>query len=429
MIDITKTKINTNAYLKTKYFDLNFQDEMIKNFTTLVNRPDLGFYSFTEDQTHLEQTKVLHKKYQSKKHFVQIGIGGSALGPKMLISALQTDRSKTFTFLDNIDSDYITEELEKIDLKEALFYVVSKSGGTAETIACFSLVRNMLKEQGIHESEFQNYFVFCTDPEGGQLRDYVKKHNFDSLAVPSNVGGRFSVLTAVGLFPAIFAGVNIDELFEGANSIKKLLLNTDLSENYFIQTASHILSLYLESKPRVDETVLMPYSSKLKEFSFWFVQLWAESLGKIKSTAEGSRSVGLTPIPAYGATDQHSQVQLFMEGPNNKCLFLININNHNTDYKLDSELELESAQKLAPYTMNQLMEAEFNGTLKALQENDRNFIQLELDKITPHAMGNLIVFFESLTAIVGHYLEIDPFNQPGVEKGKKYAFEFLNTLK
>jgi glucose-6-phosphate isomerase len=172
---------------------------------------------------------------------------------------------------------------------------------------------------------------------------------------------------------------------------------------------------------------MMPYSSKLKDFSFWFVQLWAESLGKYSKAK--SMPVGLTPIPAYGATDQHAQMQLFMEGPNNKCIFLISIEKRINDFKLDSNLELESAEKLKKYTMNELLEAEHQGTLMALKQNSRNTISIKMDTLNEQNLGALIIFFESLTCMMGHYFKIDPFNQPGVEKGKKYTFEYLHSLR
>lgn len=415
----------TNANTNHKSFEKDYLLGMLEKFNGIINNPKFGFFHFTDKKEFLASTKEVYQKIQNKKHFVQVGIGGSALGPQMLVSSLRTVWDRTFTVLDNTDSDYIYDELNKIDLKESIFYVVSKSGGTAETVACYSIIRNLLKEQGVAESDFGNYFIFCTDKENGQLREHVDKHGYDALIVPDNVGGRFSVQTHVGLLPALFFGIDIDKLFDGANQFKEVLLSNKTDTNPLLQSAAHIAYLYLETNPRVDETVLMPYSSKLKDFSAWFVQLWGESLGKYSE--ENKAHVGLTPIPAYGATDQHSQMQLFMEGPVNKVLFMLNIKDRAKDYNLDSGLDLDSANKLASYSMNQLLEAEFQGSLMALKENKRNYISMTIDKLDAVNMGALILFFESLTAIMGEYLLIDPFNQPGVELGKKYAFEYLNS--
>lgn len=421
-------KFHFNTYLDSNatIFSNEEMSGMLTIFKETINKKDLGFFHLTDSSELTTNVKKVYQKFKHKKHFVQIGIGGSALGPQMLVSALRKNWDRTFTLLDNVDSDYITDELRKIDIQESVFYVVSKSGGTAETIACYGIVREMLLSTGLKEENLKDYFIFCTDKSSGQLREHVDKHDFTSLEVPSNVGGRFSVLTHVGLLPAIFMGVDIDQLIIGANSIKPELVNEKIEENILLKTASQIFHLYKNTTPSVSETVLMPYSSKLKDLSLWFVQLWAESLGKID---ESGQAVGLTPIPAYGATDQHSQVQLFMEGPNNKFLFMLHIENKENDFQLESGLELESAKKLAPFTMNELIEAEFNGSLMALKENKRNYIQININRLNESSIGQLILFFESLTALMGSYLKVDAFNQPGVEKGKIYAFEYLNALK
>lgn len=419
--------LNFNYKTQADITHRSFQEDFLKNqlqkFKNTIESNEIGFFRLTEDAQTLKSAKKVFEKFKHKKHFVQIGIGGSALGPQMLVSALQKDFSTSFTFLDNTDSDYIQRELRKINLNDSIFYVVSKSGGTAETIACFSIVKNLLLQNGIKEAELGNYFVFCTDPASGQLRSYVIENNFISLEVPSNIGGRFSVLTHVGLLPALFAGINIDDLFTGAQLVKDQILSEDISKNEMLQTAAHISYLYIEKE--VDQTVMMPYSSLLKDFSAWFIQLWAESLGKFSH--EKNMSVGLTPIPAYGATDQHAQMQLFMEGPANKVLFLIEVDKRENDFNLNAKIQMDSAQKLAPFSMNQLLKAELYGTLKALEEEKKNVIHIQIPSLNEKSLGALVMYFESLTALMGHYLLIDPFNQPGVEKGKIYAYEYLNN--
>lgn len=394
----------------------------LENFKKTVENSEIGFFKLPEESQFIQSTLALAEELQNKKYFVQIGIGGSALGPEMLVSSLAKNTDKSFIVLDNTDSDYLAQQLAKIELDQSVFYVVSKSGGTAETIAGYSIVRNLLKVHGI--SDAKDYFVFCTDPKNGQLRKHVEGNGYRALDVPSNIGGRFSVLSPVGLLPAAFMGVNISALYQGANSYKAKWLSSEWESNELFQVAE--LTFNLMQNYGVDQTVCMPYSSLLRHFSAWFIQLWAESLGKKR--ADGS-ATGLTPIPAYGATDQHSQMQLFMEGPNNKLLFLINVLNRGNDYSLDSNLEFESGKKLAPFSMNQLLHAEFKGSLQALKENKRNIVEIELERLDENAMGAMILFFESLTAVMGNYLNIDAFNQPGVELGKKYAFEFLDSMR
>ncbi|MEK6625480.1 MAG: glucose-6-phosphate isomerase, partial [Bdellovibrionota bacterium] len=190
----------------------------------------------------------------------------------------------------------------------------------------------------------------------------------------------------------------------------------------------HTLNTLLLCKNQgITQTVLMPYSSRLKSFANWFVQLWAESLGKRTGLSGREVFEGLTPIPAYGATDQHSQMQLFMEGPLDKVLVIIKVAKFQNDFSLKGHFKSSSIEKLAQFSLSQLMEAELEGTLRALREAGRPCILLTIPELTPEPLGELIMFFEILTAMMGHYLNIDPFNQPGVEAGKKYAFECLKS--
>jgi glucose-6-phosphate isomerase len=420
-----KLKYQTNANMDHHCFSEDFLGKSHTHFIETINRDDIGFFHLTDDNKHLDSSKVIFEKYRDRKHFVQIGIGGSALGPQMLIDALGKNKDVTFTFLDNTDADHIFDELNKIDLKNSIFYVVSKSGGTAETMASFAICRTLLKKAGVQEEDFKNYFVFSTDPLKSDLRDLANEKGFDTLEVPSNIGGRFSVLTSVGLFPALFAGIDIDKLYAGAQDIKQELLAT--KDNDLLISASHLAYAFLESDIRVDQTILMPYSSKLKNLSHWFVQLWGESLGKFSEIK--NKNMGLTPIPAYGATDQHSQMQLFMEGPNDKFMFLIEVENKEHDFKLDNSIGKSSSEALNGYTLNQLLSAQLHGTLKALRDRNRNVCHIKIDRNDEFNLGRMILFFESLTALMGYHLFVDPFNQPGVELGKKYAYEFLTKGK
>lgn len=415
---------HTQAEASSKYFSNEELKKSLDFFKSTVESKDIGFFRLSDKKRHLDSAKAMHKKHAEKTHFIQIGIGGSALGPQTLIDALGSNEKVKFFFMDNTDSEHISDTLKRIDPKKSLFYVVSKSGGTAETMANFAIARNFLLEAGIKKEEFKNHFVLCTDPESGHLRELAEKDGLDALEVPSDIGGRFSVFTHVGLFPALFAGIDIDELFAGANDIKKAVLSENMDENFLVKTGAHIAELF--ETHNVNQTVLMPYSSKLKTLSHWFVQLWGESLGKIRKS--DGKNVGLTPIPAYGATDQHSQMQLFMEGPSDKVLMLLEVKNKTANYELKSDLDLEPAKKLESYNINQLIEAQINGTLKALSDNRKNVIHISIERNDARHMGAMVLFFECLTALMGRYLDVNPFDQPGVELGKKYAYEYLKNL-
>lgn len=391
------------------------------SFKKTISDSKIGFFNVTDREELLTSCKELHSKFKNKKCFVQVGIGGSSLGPEMLVTALKKSDCQ-FQFINNIDPDRIYDQLNQIEVKETLFYFVSKSGGTAETMAGFSIISNLLIEKGIKEEDFKDHYVFATDPVKSELLDLGKELGVDCLEIPSNVGGRFSVLTPVGFLPALFAGLDCDALLKGANQLKKELLNEDLKNNSLVQAASFLMDQ--KSKGR-NQTVMMPYSSKLRDLGFWFVQLWAESLGKKLSLSGDTVFEGLTPIPGYGATDQHSQVQLFMEGPHDKVMIMLQVNKFDHDFSLKNNFNASRLKMLSKHSLSGLMEAEFAGSLMALKEQERPYIHLEIPKNNEESMGAMILFFESLTAIMGSALNIDPFDQPGVELGKIYAFARL----
>ncbi|MGZ3787612.1 MAG: glucose-6-phosphate isomerase [Bacteriovorax sp.] len=397
----------------------------LDSFKKIISNPKTQFFHTFERTELISSSKNIFNQFKDRKVFVHVGIGGSSLGPEMLVSALKKNDLK-FIFINNIDPDEIYTQLKDLNPSECLFYFVSKSGGTAETMAALSIVTNFLSSKNISNSDLKNYYVFATDPKKSELLDLAKELEVTHLEVPSDVGGRFCALTPVGFLPALFAGIDVEQLVSGAKQAQKMCLMESV-ENPLLKTAEFLFSLKKEKE--IDQTVMMPYSSKLRSFSFWFTQLWAESLGKKKNLKGETVNVGFTPIVGFGATDQHSQMQLFMEGPNDKCLILLEVLNFDHDYKLASPLKSKTQEKLSGFSLAQLMKAELAGTLKALAENDRPTLHITIERNDELHMGELIVFFESLTALMGDYLMIDPFDQPGVEAGKIYAFHFLNQLK
>jgi glucose-6-phosphate isomerase len=406
---------------KINSLDLNRLDA----FTKIIDNPKTQFFHTFKRNELVAASKEVFLKFKNKKTFVQIGIGGSSLGPEMLVTALKKSLCQ-FIFINNIDPDEIHDQLNSVDFKNSLFYFVSKSGGTAETLAALAIISNFLTEKGVGQNQLKDYFVFATDKNKSELLDLGKSLSISMLEIPSDVGGRFCALTPVGYLPGFFAGIDVNQLIEGALATQKLCLLKDHS-NVLLQTAQFLYDLKIEKN--ISQTVFMPYSSKLKIFSSWFTQLWAESLGKKLDKVGKIIHTGFTPIVAYGATDQHSQVQLFMEGPQDKAFIMIEVLNFTHDQSLKNNFEGLNLKKLSPYTVAQLMQAEFHGTLKALEQNDRPYVHLSIDRNDEFHVGALILFFESLTALMGDYLNVDPFDQPGVEAGKIYAFEFLNQLK
>ena len=390
-------------------------DQAFKSYLETLNSPEIGFFHLPQNKELLLSTEAVYEKFKNKKYFIHVGIGGSALGPEMLLKALGSSKGVEFIFLNNIDPDDFHRQLKKVNLHEAVIYIVSKSGTTAETVAAMSILANELNKVGIEENQFKDYFIFCTDPEKGDLRKIGTKWNIQTLSVPANVGGRFSILTPVGFLPMLFAGIKPEHVLKGATALQNKLSNKADCEDFF-KLASWINELHDKG---IRQTVMMPYSSLLKEFSAWFVQLWGESLGK-----DGK---GLTPIPAYGATDQHSQMQLFMEGPEDKTIFLLEVEKFQHDYELKNNIPGESFELLSQFSLGTLMRAEFEGTLSALAENKRHVVHLKIPTLNEESLGQMILFSECLTVLVGQMLKVNPFNQPGVEAGKKYAYAWLKS--
>jgi glucose-6-phosphate isomerase len=401
----------------------------LETFKKIISSEKTQFFHTFERKELIESSKKVYQQFRSRKLFVHVGIGGSSLGPEMLISALAKNDTQ-FLFINNIDPEEIHNQLrviERVGVEHTLFYFVSKSGGTAETQAALAIITEFLKNKNIYQSDLKNYFVFATDPQKSELLNLGLELQINCLEVPSDVGGRFCALTPVGYLPALFAGIDIDQLVSGAIALQTQILDASI-HNPLLRAAEYLMEL--KNNHGVNQTVLMPYSSKLRAFSFWFTQLWAESLGKKKNLSGEIVYTGLTPIVGFGATDQHSQMQLFMEGPKDKCLIFVEIEKFSHDFSLNSSLSTPSLKKLSAHDLSELIKAELKGTMKALCESTRPFIHVTIDKNDEYHMGQLILFFESLTAFVGQeYLKIDPFDQPGVEAGKIYAFEILNQLK
>jgi glucose-6-phosphate isomerase len=401
------------------YFSPQFYEYHWNAFLQTLKRPDIGFFRLEDFPQHVQACQKVYTKFKHKKSFVHIGLGGSSLGPEAFVSALNPSKMP-FIFLNNIDGDYLREQLESVNLRESLFYIVSKSGNTPETLAIFSWLTQYLKDQ-IGDFQLSDYFVFATEENQGTLRQLAEQYSLSTLPIPKNIGGRFSVLTPVGLFPALFAGWDIDQLPGYLEEYQKQITQSaHWSRNSLMQMGLSIIEMYEDSG--IDQTVLMPYSSKLKNISLWFVQLWAESLGKIKAD---QKSVGLTPLYAVGSTDQHSQMQLFMEGPINKFILFLSVKDQDQQYPLANSFEHEKLKTLNKYSMHQLLTAQLNGTMQALEQRNRPFAHIQLPEINEVELSKIVFFLECLTVFTGQLIQVNPFDQPGVELGKELSMKFL----
>lgn len=399
----------------------DFPAKLLNEFKKIVDDKAFGFFQLENRNLWVKQCQDIHQKFPHIKNFVHVGIGGSSLGPEMLVKALKpTDCKVSFYFLNNLDPDYLYDLLDDLNLEESLFYFVSKSGSTAETLSLLSVIWNQLESYGGKEL-CQKNIVCASECNNSDLHLIAKENELCHLELASNIGGRFSVLTPVGLLPMQFAGVNLDRFFTHWEQVTTSLATNEQSD---LVKLAHCL--YMEKKNnQVNQTVIMPYSSKLQSFSNWFVQLWAESLGKVKSEQGSTVNEGLTPIAAYGVTDQHSQMQLFREGPRDKFILFIEVEEFNCSYSLENQLGTKNTNMLKNSTLEGLLKAELKGTLKSLKDDQRSYAVLKIQQLNPETLSYLILFLESLTVSLGILLEVDPFNQPGVEAAKVYAKEFL----
>jgi glucose-6-phosphate isomerase len=379
--------------------------------------PGLGFLDLISQNTdQIKKTAQYIKK--KSENFLILGIGGSALGPRAILDALSpfhNMRKRPLVFIyDNVDPVTLKEILKIIDLRKTMINVISKSGSTAETAASFMVLWEKMKKSLGKESSKK--FVMTTDPETGNLRKIANEKGCLSLPIPQGVGGRYSVLSAVGLLLAEVVGIDSRKLLKGAEDILKKCSHPDVWKNpaYLFGTL-----LYLMDRERKRSiNVMIPYADNLKSFSEWFCQLWAESLGKDKK--------GLTPYPSLGTTDQHSQLQLWIEGPQDKVLIFVRIKDYEADIRIPKVFNaIEGFSYLAGHSLSELIKAEGEATEIALAKAGRPNMSIVVPKIDAYHLGQLFCFLEIATAFTGFLYGIDPFNQPGVEAGKHLTFGMM----
>ena len=393
---------------------------------------EYGFLSLGEqDETVAAIRRFADGVGQAYDHVLVLGIGGSALGTKALINALRPpawneldDEAREYypriTILENVDPTTIAAALRRIDPRRVFVNVISKSGGTAETLAQYLVVRAWLDE-ALGPDAAARHLVFTTDPSKGPLREIALRDGIAALEVPPAVGGRFSVLTPVGLLPAALVGIDIAELVAGARRAVERAEQENLLQN----AAALMAALHWAADAWLGARihVLMPYSDRLREFAAWYAQLWAESLGKRVDRRGEVSYTGPTPVAATGATDQHSQVQLYMEGPFDKVVTFVRIEHATEEVTIPGRTGLpEELAYLAGHTMGELLLAEQEATSAALARMGRMNVTVSLPSLTDAAMGELIMFYQIATGFAGAWYGVNPFDQPGVELGKRLTF-------
>ncbi len=388
---------------------------------------DAVFYDVVADDAQLagipEKASEVAERFDD---LVVLGIGGSALGLKCAAAALlppfwnlktRAERgNKPRLFVcDNIDPESFSGLLDSLDMKRTCFTVISKSGGTTETAAQMHIAIERL-ESALGKAWKEN-LIAITDPKGGHLRELAAKEGLHTFAIPQTLGGRFSVLCPVGLFPAACVGMDVRAMVEGAREMAARCGEPILSSNPAYQVGGYCQ--WMDTKKGKSMSVMIPYADSLMLTSDWYAQLWAESLGK-----EGK---GQTPVKALGATDQHSQVQLYMEGPADKVFTFVGTDSFRVAKESTTIDKAEGAYEyLLGKDLGTIINAERTATAEALAKHGRPSMEVRFPTVDAHHLGEFFMLYETATAFAGALYEINPFDQPGVELGKKLTREILS---
>lgn len=426
---------DTDRFFRSKHVPRGPYDALVKKLPKLLSdfaTRGQGFLDTIDDRVTHEAVKdyatVLRKKFDTG---VVLGIGGSALGFGCvfdglrhsfwnMLSARKRDDMPRMFVLDNIDPALLKGVEDVIDLKKTTFFVITKSGTTPETIAQFSYFWKKVVD-AVGAKKAHEHFVFITDPHEGFLRSFGKEHHVAMFPVPPNVGGRFSVLTSVGLFPAAFAGIDTDAMIRGAKIMRECVLSRDAKKNIAFRLAAIQYLLYQRG---VDITVMMSYSQSLFRLADWYRQLLAESIGKAKNRSGKIVNVGITPIRALGVTDQHSQVQLYNEGPADKFYLFADVGTH-----VSCVIPKTKGFDLNCARFEDLLATEKRATEMAFDSYDRPHATIHLPKLDAETLGETFVFLEMSVAILGELFNVNAFDQPGVELAKVLTRKLLSQKK
>lgn len=385
----------------------------------------IGFFTIPGLRKELAEVRRAAADVAKKfDDLIVVGIGGSDLGARALIRALGREKGMRTHFIGaNTDPEEIAALLRRVDLRNAAINVISKSGDTIEPMSAFVLLRDRLVRK-VGLAKHRKHVIATTDPKTGTLRKIADREGYRTLPVPGNIGGRFSALTTVGLFPAACAGIDVAALVAGCRDEFDAFARSKAEASAPLVFAALHCDAYLRRGQNVN--VLMPYADGLREMGAWFRQLWAESLGKKMSRGGKVVHRGMTPVAALGATDQHSQVQLYNEGPFDKIVTFVEVDAFRQDLTVPNPYpDLEGVAYMAGHRFSEIIHAERAATAHALAANGRPSGTLHVPRIDERAVGGLMGFFMIATAAAAELLDIDAYDQPGVEAGKKAMYAML----
>lgn len=375
-----------------------------------------------------EYAKSVREQFDN---LVVVGMGGSVVGNELLhfgLSNIYTnlENTKKIFFIDNIDADTNLTLLSNLDLKKTFFNFITKSGSTSETLLNLLLIFDFLKQRNL---DIKKHVLFTTDPEKGFLRTLAKEFDIKAFPIDPLVGGRYSVLSSVGLFSTAFEGFDIEKLLYGAKKKKEHFETSDVLEEAALILPFVQYKLFKEHNVNIN--LLFSYSDSLEYLGKWYEQLVAESIGKKFSKEGDVVNVGITPVVARGAYHQHSTLQLFIEGPYDKLVIFVFPEEKNKDYKIKGSefIQKEDVEFLLNKNYSELLKQEYYATKAALTEAGKPNLSIEVSTIDEESLGELLYFFELEVLSLGEMLNINPVDQPGVELGKKFTHALMNDKK
>lgn len=398
----------------------------------LVHGLDSKYACLTLHDTMQDQLDEIVRTAEAIRHFqtiLVIGIGGSSLGCKAIRHALKPERRPenpvSLRFVENIDPFLLEGLFQELDPKTTALICISKSGSTIETVVQYQILRQWLvKQLGKEQASKQQWLV--TDPDEGWLHECAGRDSITTLPVPRKVGGRYSVLTAVGLLPLRVSGVNVQELLQGATDNAARCQSPRIEENPALEMAALYYLLDVECDKHI--SIMMPYVNRLRLFVDWYCQLWAESLGKNTSHKEGITTAGTLPVRAMGAVDQHSQLQMYLESRKNKMFSFIELTQWQNDVSLpQNDFDHSFFPYLQDKSLVDIITAEFCATRQVITDIGHPNLTVSLPELSAYTLGQLIDLYQRTTIYTGLLYGINPQDQPSVEKGKKLAIECLNN--
>lgn len=364
---------------------------------------------------------LITKHFQAFQDVLILGTGGSSLGGQTLL-ALRNPRNKTprFHFLDNIDPQTFENLLPTLVFKKTGVIAISKSGNTAETIMQL-LVCLQHWRQTISKAQLKNHFLIISEPRENGIRQLAKTYDLPCRDHPTDIGGRFAVFTVVGMLPAMIAGIDVKAVRTGARQCLSATLAAKKTEE--CQPLRGALAHLALAKIGITQTVLMPYIDRLNTFTLWFRQLWAESLGK---KSKGEQGQAITPIQALGTVDQHSQLQLYLDGPRNKLFTIITLDHKNDSFNITlPPIGHPAVDLFQGKTMGDLMMAEQKATIDTLRRHHCPTRVIHLNRLDEEMLGGLMMHYMLETLAMAHLMDVNPFDQPAVEEGKILTQQYL----